>query len=177
MSHPVDIRTTRLRIREFAPQDAIALSDITADPDVVRYLSFNAASPAETRALLDFALVSALATPRLEYILAADELASGRLAGSCGFHADTSANERELYFVLRRDAWGRGLGTEIVVALIDFGFRELGLSRLFGVAHPDNAASIRVMERAGMAYDGDVPEAFEDAGGWRTGRRYAILAP
>lgn len=173
--YPVEIRTTRLCIREFASNDVDGLLNITSHPEVVRYLSFGPASSAEAAALLDFALASAHASPRAEYVLAIDD-GAGMLVGSCGFHEDNGiSNEREVYFVLARDAWGRGLGLEALQTIVDFGFGVLGLDRIYGVAHPDNAASIRVMERAGLTYDGEVEEAFEDAEGWRAGRRYAIL--
>ena len=177
MPFPVEIRTVRLCIRDFTPLDVDDLQQITGDAEVVRHLAFAATSQAEAKALVDYALVSAKVEPRQDYVLAVDD-ANGRMIGSCGFHeVEGARDEREVYFVLRQDTWGEGLGRELLTTLIGFGFRELGLRRIFGVAHPDNIASMRVMERAGMTFDGDVPDAFEDENGWRAGRRYAILRP
>jgi RimJ/RimL family protein N-acetyltransferase len=134
-------------------------------------------SPAETRALLEFAMASAVVVPRADYVLAIDG-PEGSLIGVCGLYADDGANrERELFFAMRSDVWGKGLATEAVGELVGYAFRELGVSLIYGVAHPENLASMRVMERVGMAVDGAVEDAFEDGGGWRAGRRYAILAP
>ena len=178
MMQPVEIRTKGLLLREMTPRDASLLREVTSDAEVVRYLSYGPTSAGEVQALIDYARASAQALPRLDYVLAIEDRDTGRLIGSCGLHGERGApGEREVYFVLRRDVWGRGIAGEAVAALIEFGFRDVGLTRIVGVAHPDNVASIRVMARAGMTFDGEVPDAFEDADGWRAGRRYAILRP
>ncbi|MDP9454689.1 MAG: GNAT family N-acetyltransferase [Actinomycetota bacterium] len=50
--------------------------------------------------------------------------------------------------------WGSGLGTEAARAMIRHGFGELGLDRIVAGADTLNAASLRVMQKAGMSYDG-----------------------
>ena len=53
--------------------------------------------------------------------------------------------------------WGRGLATEVAKASVQFGFTNLGLKRIVGLAMPENIASIRVLEKAGLRYMGTVP--------------------
>ena len=48
------------------------------------------------------------------------------------------------------DAWGRGFATEGARALLNHGFQTLGLYRIIGLTHPDNAASQRVLQKAGL---------------------------
>ncbi len=50
--------------------------------------------------------------------------------------------------------WGQGYVTEAVRAIIDYGFRVLGLHRVYAECHGDNPASRRVLEKAGMTYEG-----------------------
>jgi RimJ/RimL family protein N-acetyltransferase len=50
--------------------------------------------------------------------------------------------------------WGCGYTTEAVRAVIDYGFRELDLNRIHADCHGDNPASRRVLEKAGMTYEG-----------------------
>ena len=50
--------------------------------------------------------------------------------------------------------WGRGYMTEAVRAVINYGFRELALNRIHADCHGDNPASRRVLEKAGMIYEG-----------------------
>ena len=56
----------------------------------------------------------------------------------------------EVGYRLLAEVWGRGLATEGARALVRYGFDELGLDRIIGVTHPDNAASQRVLVKAGL---------------------------
>jgi ribosomal-protein-alanine N-acetyltransferase len=58
----------------------------------------------------------------------------------------------EMGFVLARQAWGRGIATEIGEAQLAFGFDRLGCGRLLGLVEPRNAQSIHVLETLGMRY-------------------------
>jgi RimJ/RimL family protein N-acetyltransferase len=62
------------------------------------------------------------------------------------------STEWEIGYILRRDEWGRGFATELARKLIEYGFEELNLSQIFGTVDDDNAASIRVLEKAGMTF-------------------------
>jgi ribosomal-protein-alanine N-acetyltransferase len=57
---------------------------------------------------------------------------------------------------VRRDRWGRGYATESLREALRIGHGELGLERIVALAYPENAASRRVMEKAGMRADGTV---------------------
>jgi ribosomal-protein-alanine N-acetyltransferase len=149
---------------------------ITSDSDVTRYLSFGPTREAEVRGLIDFAVASSQAIPRTDYALAVVRVSDDALVGSCGLAIDPGAlDSAEVYLVLRADVWGQGLASELLPALLALGFERLDVQRIFGVAHPDNTASQRVMAKCGMTLDGRVPDAFEGVHGWLEGDRYAIL--
>ncbi len=63
------------------------------------------------------------------------------------------ADEVEIAYVLRSEMWGCGLATEIARRLISIGFADLQLSTLVAFTLPDNRASIRVMEKAGLQFE------------------------
>ena len=176
VTYPAEIRSLHLVARELTVADQRDLLAITSGPAVVRYLSFGPVNEAEARGLIDFATASAQADPRTDYALAIVTADLGAMIGSFGLQLDPEAPESaEVYFVFGQPSWGQGLATELLAALIAFGFERVGLRRIFGVAHPENIASVRVMERCGMAHEGSVHAAFEDESGWRDGIRYAIL--
>jgi RimJ/RimL family protein N-acetyltransferase len=52
------------------------------------------------------------------------------------------------------EAWGKGYATEFSKKTIDFGFNDLNEKEIFGVVRPDNIASIKVLEKAGMKQTG-----------------------
>jgi len=63
---------------------------------------------------------------------------------------DLRASPLEIGWRLRRDLWGQGLATEAAVRMAQFAFESLHASELIAITHPDNSASIRVMERLRM---------------------------
>jgi [ribosomal protein S5]-alanine N-acetyltransferase len=180
VTYPVEIRTNRLLIREISADDADFMFALTSNSEVVRYLEFGPTSRAQAQGLVDFATTSAISVPRTGYALAIVESGSDSLVGSCGLQAsDDDPRTAELYFVFRRDRWGQGLASELVPALIHLALGAAAFARVVGVVHPNNAASIRVLERAGLTRDGVAPDAFpgeeSPEGRWRDGLRYAIL--
>jgi RimJ/RimL family protein N-acetyltransferase len=58
--------------------------------------------------------------------------------------------EVEVGYRLLRNAWGRGFATEGARELVRYGFDDLGLHRIVGLTHRDNAASQRVLQKAGL---------------------------
>jgi [ribosomal protein S5]-alanine N-acetyltransferase len=60
----------------------------------------------------------------------------------------------EIGYWLGEAVWGRGIVTAAVRALTDYGFKTLGLTRIFAVPFADNAASVRVLEKAGYLREG-----------------------
>ena len=56
----------------------------------------------------------------------------------------------ELGFALREDSWGKGYATEIGAAQVEYGFKNFDVTRLLGLAHPQNIASLRTLEKIGM---------------------------
>ena len=64
-------------------------------------------------------------------------------------------DEVEVGYVVFREFWNQGLATEIASALAELAFDHLGRDNVVAYTTPDNAASKRVMEKAGFAYERD----------------------
>jgi RimJ/RimL family protein N-acetyltransferase len=60
----------------------------------------------------------------------------------------------ELGYWLAQPAWGHGFATEAARAAVDFGFRDLGLVRVYAQVLADNRASLRVLDKLGMVNEG-----------------------
>ncbi len=60
----------------------------------------------------------------------------------------------ELGYWLAASAWGSGIATEACTAAVDFGFRELGLARVYAQVLAGNRASQRVLDKLGMVTEG-----------------------
>ncbi|HET8786114.1 MAG TPA: GNAT family N-acetyltransferase [Candidatus Limnocylindrales bacterium] len=147
-SDDVLLQTERLSLRRLTPADVDALVELDSDPEVTFFVT---GGPPEFAAPMLDAWLHEYARWRGYGTFAAIERASGEFVG--WFHLRPEAghdDQPELGYRLRRSAWGRGLATEGSRALIDFAFRDLGASRVWAEAMSVNAASRRVMEKAGM---------------------------
>jgi [ribosomal protein S5]-alanine N-acetyltransferase len=165
-------------LREYRPDDLEALEEYWT-PAVRRWLSgtSGASGTGDRRNVAD-ALERILATagdvPRLRLDLIAE--VEGRFVGTGRVMVRDEHNANgDIGYALREDAWGRGYGTQVACALIDLGFTRLGLHRVWATVHPENAASIRVLEKAGMVYEGRLRDDRRMPEGWHDSLLYAVL--
>ena len=157
---PTAIRTTRLLLRPFRPEDLPAYTAIRSDPETARYLPGGAAAAAESperarkiiRAWGDGAWQDGGYAPwAVEHVEN-----GGRLIGHLGLRHLPEIGATELLYLLERPAWGRGFATEGARAAIAFARDRLGLAYLVALAMPENTASIAVMRRCGFAHEGPI---------------------
>lgn len=162
------LRTERLILRRMTADDADALFDLDSDPEVMRFLNGGTPTPRdvlETKILPLFLRYDDRLPGR--GFFAAIERTTGEFLGwFCSRSKETrdprdrrrtdpergrgSPAEVELGFRLRRGAWGKGYATEGARALIEFGFGTLGIRRVIAFVYEENAASRRVLEKAGL---------------------------
>ncbi|MGC9598870.1 MAG: GNAT family N-acetyltransferase [Minisyncoccia bacterium] len=86
---------------------------------------------------------------RISFVIDID----GEVAGSLGFNK-IEDHKAELGYWLARKYWNKGIMTRAVKIFSKFGFRALGLKRIYAFAFPFNNASIRVLEKSGFIYEG-----------------------
>lgn len=89
----------------------------------------------------------------------------GQAAGGIGYgiHQDVERFSAEIGYWLGRRFWGRGIVTEALRAVTAHAFRVHGLHRLFALPYAGNAASCRVLEKAGYRLEGRLREhSFKD---------------
>lgn len=80
---------------------------------------------------------------------------SGHLVGAISIMSIRRDHQRgEIGYWIGKPHWNQGYATEATRALIQFGFQQLDLNRIQAMHLPQNPASARVMEKAGMHYEG-----------------------
>jgi ribosomal-protein-alanine N-acetyltransferase len=85
---------------------------------------------------------------------------TGAIVGNCGFPDiifKKLCGEVNYYIASRHR--GKGLAPEALQALLLWGFREIGLTRIQARCEPDNLSSERVMQKAGMKFEGWIEQA------------------
>lgn len=145
------IETPRLRLREFVKDDWPAVLAYQTDPRYLTYYPWEGRTEVEVQDFVARFVDWQAETPRLKFQLAVTLRDGDSLIGNCGIRlAEAGARAGETGYEIAPDYWGRGYATEAARAMVSFGFRELGLRRVFGECVPENSASRRVMERLGM---------------------------
>jgi [ribosomal protein S5]-alanine N-acetyltransferase len=147
---------------------------------VTRYLG-GVKSPAEVDAVLQTRILQYYDEyPGLGIWLTIEKATGARL----GFHLLNNIQGESIVqvgFTLVPAARGRGVATEVAAAILQYGFVELGLPRIAGMASLGNHPSQRVLERIGLerrgerafshpSYAAEGPMAWfeRDAGSWLT---------
>ncbi len=171
MPGKIMLRTARLVLREHTEDDAEAVLRLGSDPVVNRYTGDPLiGSVEEARALLRNRSIADYAKygyGRWACVLEA----TGELIGFAGLKYLEEMGEVDLGYRLLPGHWGGGLATEAGQACVAHGLEVLGLTRIIGLVHPDNVASVRVLEKCGLTF-----EALIDHRGQRLAR-YALHAP
>jgi RimJ/RimL family protein N-acetyltransferase len=163
-----ELRTGRLRLRAFRPGDWADVHAYGSDPEVVRFMDWGPNTIEESRHHTNRAVATAAVTPQLRFPYAVERLADGRVIGSVELTLTSLDHRRaEIGYVLVNAAWGQGYATEAAGAVIAHGFGPLGLHRIAATCDPDNAGSVRVLEKLGMACEGRLRAYFRIRGEWR----------
>lgn len=109
-------------------------------------------------------------------IFSADEQ---RLLGGSGFHLREGGfphRSAELGMWIRADAAGKGLGTAVLLALLEWGFTAWPWERLAWRCDGTNLASRRTAEKAGLIHEGVLRQhSLQPDGAWRDTYLYAML--
>lgn len=147
------LETARLQLGEFTLDDVDDMYKIHCDPEVTRYTGegeLTSREEIERRITKDvLGDYRKYGYGRWAVIYKAD----GRLIGFAGLKYLEDMDEIDLGYRFARAYWGMGLATEAAQAVLDYGFRNLGMSRIIGMVMPENKASIRVLEKVGMRFE------------------------
>ena len=160
----VEIRTSRLILRSARPDDLDAMHAVLSDPRATLWWS---TPPHETldqtRTWLDGMIANGPDHP--DFVVELD----GRVIGKAGFW-----NLPDVGYILHPDCWGQGLAAEAVSAAIDYVFRTCDVETLTADVDPENAASIRLLERLGFVRTGSGERTLNVGGVWKDSLFYAL---
>lgn len=72
--------------------------------------------------------------------------------GMCGLLKRDSLEDVDIGFAYLPEFWRKGYAIEAATAVMNYGLRALGLPRIVAVTNPENAGSIRVLEKIGLTF-------------------------
>jgi RimJ/RimL family protein N-acetyltransferase len=141
-----------LLLRPHREDDAAYLVALNADPEVTRYTG-DAGGLTDERAREVIARLQREAIERLGRMVVVD-VATGERLGWCGLKREPEIGGIDLGYRFFRQHWGKGFATEAARACLDFGFGDLALEEILAWVVPENAASVRVLEKLGFRRTG-----------------------
>jgi RimJ/RimL family protein N-acetyltransferase len=148
-----ELATERLRLRPRTLSDLDANLAMDLDPEVYRFIFLRGPpEPAAHRAILAERIASGW--PERGGLWVIEWQGQPGFLGWCGVFPLEDSGLIEIGYRYLRAAWGQGVATEAGRAVLDHGFRSLGLDPIVAVAARDNTASRRVLEKLGLGYRG-----------------------
>ncbi|MEV4893751.1 GNAT family N-acetyltransferase [Nonomuraea sp. NPDC050547] len=166
--HCVNVVGERLGLRDVTPADIDALHAIYGNRAATEHLPFNPRSLDEVAGIVEEAMAAAATEPRRLYLLAVTDPDHHGVIGVARLHVEADhPHSAEIGLGLRPDQWGRGIGTDLIRLLLGFGFRSLGLHRIWGARAPANIPAQLAMLTAGMIEEGRIRHHVLAPDGWR----------
>jgi ribosomal-protein-alanine N-acetyltransferase len=143
------LKTERLILREFVPQDADALAAVLGDPVAMQYYP----EPFNRKEVEEWIERNRQRYQHEGYGLWAMLLRDkDELIGDCGCYLREieGRSSVEIAYHVRRDLWGKGYATEAAQACMEYAFTRPDIDRVISLIRPENVQSIRVAEKNGL---------------------------
>jgi len=169
------LETDRLLLRKYTLSDASDLYRYYTDPDVIRYVTWDALQTLEDAKEFIEATIEMYDNDEAgEWGIVMKE--NNTLIGSCGFAwYDMQHSCAQIGFMLAKDYWGKGIATEALKKIIEFGLLKMNINRIEGFHITGNEVSGRVMEKAGMCFEGVLRQKIKINDVYHNLNMYAII--
>ena len=101
---------------------------------------------------------------------------NGEICGGIGIHPqeDVHRKNAEMGYWLAEPFWGNGIITKAIVQMVDYGFKNVDITRIFARPYGTNEASQRVLEKAGFVLEGRFEKTLFKNGEFKDELIYAV---
>ena len=147
------LRDADLVLRPSVESDAPAIRELYSEPDIRRWMGWDAEPPDEDEARANIERAAKAWNDGSWAVFRIVDAATDQVVGGLNLRMCEFQTAEVSYF-LRASARGRGLATRAVRLVTRWAFDELGIERIELRVHPENVASLRVAERAGFTREG-----------------------
>jgi len=148
---PATMRTKRLQLRPFHKDDAPAVFRYASDPRVTRYMEWPThRTISDSRAFIELVERDASEAGERTWALVLHD--TSELIGAASCHPE--GHRASFGYALAQHAWGKGFATEAASEIVGWLEGHTPIVRIWATCDVDNAASARVLEKAGLAREG-----------------------
>jgi RimJ/RimL family protein N-acetyltransferase len=151
-----EIQTPRLLLRRWSDDDLVPLSEIQADPEVMRRVGDGGPRDLE-RTAEDIERWEEEWDEEGFGPFAVELLASGELAGVVGLSVSELQPGIEINWWLGRQFWGQGYASEAAQATLEFALQDRGIDRVVALIRPGDTGSENVARKLGMTEENEFP--------------------
>lgn len=151
----IPLETERMLLRPFRLQDVHAIfKNWASDPEATKYLSWRAHQTEGVTLSVVESWLKDYRKPHGYHWCITLKGSDEPLGGIDVVRSDEYLRAAELGYCLTRSLWGQGYITEAVTAVLDHLLNRVEYERITARCHTENRASGRVMEKAGMCFEG-----------------------
>lgn len=151
---PTTLETERLILRPLEMSDVNAIYELAGHPDIAA-TTLNIPHPYPKHAAGEFVQHTQRAWESGDmYTFAIVRKSEAGMIGCISLGIPRMQHRAEMGYWMGVPYWGQGYTSEAAQELIDFGFRVVGLQKIYAMHFVENTASGRVMQKVGMTYEG-----------------------
>lgn len=169
----IELKSDRLLLRKLKPSDAEALYRGFRDKDVLRWINRN--KPYERNDAVKFISRSNYHWRKKKaFIFGIILKETNTLIGDVGIR-NIKDKTASVGYWLSKEYWGKGIMTEALKLVLEFGFKKLKLHRIYGDCFEKNIGSHKVLTKAGFKLEGVERKSRFKKGKWHNVNLYGIL--
>jgi ribosomal-protein-alanine N-acetyltransferase len=153
LTHLPTLETDRLILRAFSEDDAPAVQTLARAREVAD-TTLNIPHPYPENGATTWIACHPANMEKGQYTFAIVRRQDQVLVGAMGIATNPTHNKGELGYWIGVPYWNQGYATEAARRIVQWGFEELHLNRIYARYLVRNSASARVMQKAGLKYEG-----------------------
>ena len=164
----------RVVLREMVISDWIDVHRYASQAIVCQYQPWGPNTEEESEVFVSQVVEDSIKVPRRRFVFAIIYQEAMIGAGELNIR-DFTNRAGEVGYIVNPNYWGKGIATEVASLLIDFGFNELNMHRIYATCDPRNIGSAKVLDKVGMTREGRIRDDLLIKDGWRDSLLYSIL--
>ena len=179
MIHSMKLETTRLMIRPYQVKDLQESFELMRNKEVLLYMHMDVMSLEEYSGLFDWLIqgYDKGLDEDFKYSFGVFLKDTNTFIGWIGVGClDFQRQDKEIYYLIGREYWGKGYASEAVAQLMHYCFNDIKLQRIVAKVDPGNVASKRIIEKLGLRFEYVLENLQEDFSDCKGELLYSISA-
>ena len=162
------LETERLILRAVKRCDVEDVYEYSSNPKTCQYLLWDVhKNPRYTQEFIENVISKYKSGEYNDWAIIYKE--NNKMIGTCGFtRIDVTNSVVEIGYVINPKYWGLGIATEVANRIVEFAFDNLQVNRVEAKFLFGNNASLAVMKKIGMKFEGYQREAMYVKGRYKT---------